>query len=398
MIELLIFLALLALGVPITLFVLECLLGLVARKAQTEHAPPTPTTPIRAKLLMPAHNEASVIGKTLSELAPHLTEFDELIVIADNCSDNTAEIVRAQGFKVIERQHDTDRGKGFALDFGLQHIKRCEDDIPEVVVIVDADCFLKPHALAWLKYQAFTTQRTAQAKYLMLRGSVERIPVKISEFAFKVKNQIRLKGLDVLGLPVPLTGTGMAFPWQAIAEAQLATGDIVEDMRLGVELAERGEGARYCEQAMVYSYFPQSEAAEKTQRERWEHGHLNTLKTFVPRLFKRALQHQSPTALGMMVDLLIPPLSLLVLLLGGSAILLTMGALVFGTWGLASLAWIYLSALLFVIVLVWHYHGQDILSAEECMHIPFYVLSKIAVYISYMVRKQTKWIRTERDS
>lgn len=402
MIHFLIFVLLVFTGIPVLMFILECLLGLklpVGLSLKDPLKQPLPKLPeeLTTAILMPAHNEASVIEETLEKLKPHLSSQDQVVVVADNCSDNTAELVRKFGFTAIERSSETERGKGYALDYGLRYLKQQDAGPPDIVVIVDADCLLADNALLWLKHSVLKYQRPAQAKYLMLRGEVDRIAVKVSEFAFKVKNEIRLRGLHALHLPVPLTGTGMAFPWEALAEAQLATGDIVEDMRLGVELAESGRGARYCDEAMVYSYFPTSEAAEKTQRERWEHGHLNTLRQYVPRLLKSSIKHKQIAAFGMMLDLLIPPLSLFVMLIAALSAGLFVLAIFIGGWAYVALAWCYLFGIVATVILVWHMHGRHILSAQECLHIPVYAISKIVVYVAYMVRKQTKWIRTERD-
>ncbi len=383
----------LLLAFPTIMFVLECLLGLHYR---TKHENSLSADEISAAVLVPAHNEALVIAKTLENLKTQLGPTDKVVVVADNCSDDTAEIVRQYGFTALERSSDTERGKGYALAFGMEHLKSLETH-PDVVVIVDADCLLEDNAFALLKTRVIAWRRPVQACYLMLSGDVDRLAVKVSEFAFMVKNKIRLRGLARMRMPVPLTGTGMAFPWKAISEAQLATGDIVEDMRLGVELAEKGMGARYCDEALVYSYFPTSEAAEATQRERWEHGHLSTLRQFAPRLLKRAIKDRSIEAFGMMLDLIIPPLTLLILVIGGAWLVFLAYGFVSGSWMFFEVSTHYLTALLFSILLTWFCHAQHILSAKALVHIPIYMFSKIAIYIAYVVRKQTKWIRTDRD-
>jgi cellulose synthase/poly-beta-1,6-N-acetylglucosamine synthase-like glycosyltransferase len=99
-----------------------------------------------------------VIGSTLEKLTPALKKQDRLLVVADNCNDATAEIARARGATVIER-HDIERkGKGYALDYGLQFI---ESDPPDVVVIIDADCTVYEDAIALMQ--------PIQATYLMIR-------------------------------------------------------------------------------------------------------------------------------------------------------------------------------------------------------------------------------------
>src|SRR5262249_7121868 len=136
----------------------------------------------------------------------------------------------------------------------------------------------------------------------------------LSAFAFQYKNVVRPLGLDWLGLPCLLTGTGMAFPWPALRDAHLASGNIVEDMKLGVDLALAGHPAKLCPLARVSGELPSGRDAAVTQRTRWEHGHLQTLLTQAPRLVLASLRQWRPSLLGLALELSVPPLSLLLLL------------------------------------------------------------------------------------
>ena len=379
-------------AIPVTTFTFEILLGVFNSK-NSKVSPSTES--ISSVILVPAHNEEEVIEKTLESIKEQLNDNDEVVVVADNCSDKTAEIVRQFNFIALERTNLEDRGKGYALDFGIQYI--IERNIePDVVTIIDADCLLEPNALSELKRASQRRNAPVQSCYLMLRGEQDRLSIKISEFAFMVKNKIRLRGLSRLGCPVPLTGTGMTFPWETIKKAKLATGDIVEDMRLGVELVEQGKGPTYCDSARVYSYFPTSEKAEKTQNERWEHGHLSTITRFVPRLLKHSLFHFSYKSLGSALDLLVPPLSLLIILIFALA---SVGFFlsIFIDVGIAARILVsYLFVILLAVLIAWVFHGRKILAVKDFTYIPIYIASKIGLYLKFFYDKQTKWIRTDR--
>ncbi|MDP2231988.1 glycosyltransferase family 2 protein, partial [Methylotenera sp.] len=88
-------------------------------------------------VIIPAHNEQVLIQSTITSVLSQLNQDDRLIVVADNCTDATASIARAAGAEVVERFNLQERGKGYALDFGVRH---CAQNPPEVVIIVDADC------------------------------------------------------------------------------------------------------------------------------------------------------------------------------------------------------------------------------------------------------------------
>lgn len=117
---------------------------------------------------------------------------------------------------------------------------------------------------------AAATQRPQQAVYLMT-ALVEAAGPKqqLSAFAFLLKNWVRPPGLYRLGLPCLLTGSGMAFPWQLLQRMPLATSNIVEDMKLGLDLACAGHPLQLCPQALITSELPASSQAARKQRSRW---------------------------------------------------------------------------------------------------------------------------------
>ena len=101
----------------------------------------------RLAILVPAHNESAVIADTLASLLPQLAEGDRLLVVADNCTDDTAGIAMAAGSEVIKRTDSERRGKGYALDYGVRHLAQKP---PEVLIIVDADCRVTAQTIEWL--------------------------------------------------------------------------------------------------------------------------------------------------------------------------------------------------------------------------------------------------------
>jgi cellulose synthase/poly-beta-1,6-N-acetylglucosamine synthase-like glycosyltransferase len=119
-------------------------------------------------------------------------------------------------------------------------------------------------------------------------------------------------------LPCLLTGTGMAFPWRVLRKATLASGNIVEDIQLGLDLACAGFPPRLCPAARVQGVLPCGRAAAFRQRTRWEHGHLATLLTQVPRLLWQAVRRCQPALLGLALELSVPPQAILVLMVSGA--------------------------------------------------------------------------------
>ena len=385
------------LSIPLIVVGSQCLLAIVTRKQKSD-APVSIEPNITYKILIPAHNEAGIIGKTLAKLIPELPDStpQNVVLVADNCNDATAAIAASYGIKVLIRQDIAQRGKGFALDFGIQNLKNNQP--PQVLVIMDADCETTKASLTTLINLVASKNRPAQMTYLMRLVENASIKQKIAGFAWLLKNKIRLAAMTQLGFPIVLTGTGMAFPWAVFDTVKLGHSNIVEDMQLGIDCAVNGHPVLFCSQAIVYSDFPEQSTAELSQRTRWEHGHIQTIVQQLPFLIKEVWRQKNWQLFALAMDIGVPPLSLQILIsLSGLALL-------------ATFAWVLSNATAFLILLlsftyfatmligVWWYFGQTYLSARELFGIPLYVLSKLSIYVGYIFKRQKEWVRTDRDT
>jgi len=349
----------------------------------------------RIAVLVPAHNEEAGVAATIASVLPQLTGADRLLVVADNCNDATASVASTAGAEVRERSDLSQRGKGYALDFGV----RClADNPPDVLIIVDADCIVTSGAIDQLARKAMLTSMPVQALYLMHAPAGSSPMKRVSEFAWTVKNLARPLGYHRLGLPCQLMGAGMAFPWSAISTASLANGHIVEDLKLGIDLAIKGTPPVFYPHAMVYSTFPASMAGAQTQRTRWEHGHLSMMLSEAPKMLSEGIRQRNIGVIAMALDLCVPPVALLMLLV----IALFSGALLFGLvtdvlWPLA-LSAVVPCVLGSAILLSWWRYGRQILSAQHLGMAMVYMLAKIPLYLKFLVSRQVEWVRSKRDS
>src|SRR5581483_1926673 len=106
----------------------------------------------------------------------------------------------------------------------------------------------------------------------------------VSALAILLRNRVRPQGLHRLGFPCHLTGSGMAFPWRVLRDAPETGANLVEDLVMGIELALRDRPPLSCPAVEIRSELPQGREAGMKQRRRWEHGQLETLTRYVPRL------------------------------------------------------------------------------------------------------------------
>lgn len=345
-------------------------------------------------VLIPAHNEQLGIGATLDSLRTQLNASDRIVVIADNCQDETAAVARNYGAIAIERTDTVKRGKSYALDYGIRYLEK--NTPPDVVIIVDADCLVQAESLQRLATLAVAKHRPIQALYLMYSPPNAGLKTKIAEFAWAIKNWARALGFHRLGLPCQLMGTGMAFPWALIQQANLASGHIVEDLKLGLELAGNRTPPLFCPEALVTSVFPINQEGVKSQRTRWEHGHLAMIAE-APALLFKSLATLNIGMFALALDMCVPPLALLTLIVLALALvgllLASITHMAFpGLW--AAGLFMLLGA---TVLLGWLKFGRSILSLASLGYAPIYMLGKIPLYCKFLVRRQVEWVRSKRD-
>jgi cellulose synthase/poly-beta-1,6-N-acetylglucosamine synthase-like glycosyltransferase len=376
--------------VPIAVLTIEVVAAVCGRRMVFS----TSGTRTPVAILIPAHNEEGGISATLRSITPQLEEHDRLIVVADNCTDGTKHLAEAEGAEVVSRTNLEKRGKGFALDFGLRYLK---SNPPDIVVVVDADCRVTPGAIDLLAKVCADYRRPVQALYLMRNQQNPRLRMRIAEFAWIVKNLVRPMGLGKLGLPCQLMGSGMAFPWMSISSMDLADGHIVEDMKLGLDLARLGVPPVFCPEALVLSEFPTHEQGIKDQRTRWEHGHLGIILSEAPRVFFRGLKQMDFSLVALALDLCVPPLALLLMLVS----VFWLAAVIFfaATGYRAPLVIMSSASVIFglAVLTAWASHGRRIISFSSLLSASVYPLWKIPMYVQFVFSRQSKWVRSKRD-
>ena len=388
----------LLLALPAGLLCLQLAAALWPRRAQRPPAVP-PAAPPRPRLtvLVPAHNEESGIALTLASIQQQLAPGDDLLVIADNCSDHTAEIAFSMGAAVTLRHDPRQRSKAAALVHGLRHLA-ATGMRPELLILVDADCWLDQHALDHLAARCVATAAPVQALYLMHAAPCAGPARRAAAFAWRVKNHLRALGRHRLGMPCQLSGSGMAFPAALLAPTLLDRSGLVEDLELGLALAAQGHAPAFCAQAVVHSLFPDRDSAAQTQRTRWEHGHLHLIRRDGARHLWRSLRRRDWPYAALAWDLCVPPLSLLLML--GS---LANGALLLAC-ALSGAAWPWLLAtlpfalLLIALLAAWHVHGRDLFSARQLLwRVPVAMLGKLPLYLRFLRHRQREWIASVRE-
>ena len=370
-------------------FLIEVLAGLPGLR--TAHSEPREAS---AVIVVPAHDEAEVIGETLRLLKGSLSPGMSVLVVADNCTDSTAEAARAMSVDVLERYDTERRGKGFALAFVADHLR---SDPPDIFVVMDADCAIDQPSLQALVESAHASRGPAQAVNLLRPDRSAPPLVQLSNFAFVLKNLVRQRGLQRLAGRVHLTGTGMAMPFGLFHISGDTRSSIVEDLALGLDLADAGHPPRLIANAFVWSGSA-SEQGTLVQRRRWEGGFLATSLRQGPKEAWHGLVRGKPRAVLAGLDLMVPPLALFAVL--NVAALLLAAALVFASgaaWWPVIVQFVLLALALVAVLVAWAREGRDFISLGVLARLPLYVLWKVPMYLGLARRGTPKeWLRTGR--
>jgi cellulose synthase/poly-beta-1,6-N-acetylglucosamine synthase-like glycosyltransferase len=188
----------------------------------------------------------------------------------------------------------------------------------------------------------------------------------------------------------------MAVPWNCISRVGLASGELVEDLKLGIDLASAGKAPVFCPQALVVSEFPTSMGATRSQRKRWEHGHLG-LMLRIPGLLFRSLTSLNTGLLALALDLCVPPLALLLLLI--AAVWSACALFYFSTALALPILLASFAAILFTssVLLAWGRYGRRIVPMRGlAMALP-YALGKLPLYAKFLFARQSDWVRSKRN-
>ena|SRR5690242_10616174 len=310
-----------ALAVPVAYLVVVTFAALLAarRRARMPHAadPLASADPARLPriaVLVPAHDEELLIGRLLDSLArlTYPRACRDVYVVADNCADRTAEIVRAIGWAHVYERHDTARrGKGYALQDLLSRMETA-GNVYDAYVIVDADAVVDAHYLDHLAAAILRGARALQGQNTVL-NTLDAPSTVLRWLALTLMNHVRPLGRNGLGASATLTGNGMcltrdllrAHPWQAHGAT--------EDYQYYLTLVTAGERVRYVPEAVVRSEMPATFAQMRTQDVRWESQAPEQRRAGAAwALLAGALRQRDPVRLDALLELIAPPLSPLV--------------------------------------------------------------------------------------
>jgi cellulose synthase/poly-beta-1,6-N-acetylglucosamine synthase-like glycosyltransferase len=351
----------------------------------------------RFAVLVPAHDEEAVIARTLRSLLTldYPRDLYTVQVIADNCTDRTADLARACGAIVHERTDPDQRGKGYALRWLFGRLL-ADPRSGEAFVVVDADSVVNPGFLRALDghlrrgavvIQGFDTVLNPDASW----GTALRY------VAFALLHYLRPLGRLVFHGSAGLKGNGMCFSRAVLDGTDWGAFSVTEDLQFHLDLLLSGRPVTFAPDAVVWAEMPPSMKAAHAQNVRWETGRLQMVRDYVPRLLSAALRRRSLILFDAALENLIPPFSIM----AAGGVLCLVGALLWGAPGAIALALFILGgqAVYTLVGLVLVHAPARIYLA--LIYAPFYVVWKLILWLGIAIQKKrrpTEWVRTARSS
>jgi len=355
------------------------------------------TRDVRLAIIVPAHNEEAGLPATLeSLLACHEPPAPaDIVVIADNCTDNTAAVARAHGAKVLERRDRGKRGKGFALDHAFRHLEDPDRAGLQhaAYAVVDADTRVDPNFCQALRRAFASGADACQCVYRVGNADANQ-RTRLQNIAFLAINLLRPTGRARLGLSAGILGTGFALRADVVRALPYNSFSIVEDLEYHLRLVRAGYQVRFLEESAVWSDMPVSGAAARSQRARWEGGRLRLIRENAPALGAEIITRGRLSLVEPLLDLLLLPLSyhvLLLALLTGLAAL--SGGLVFA-YALAALGVVVMHVALAMVM-----GGAGLRDWQALVKAPFLLAWKLANLPAILraAAGGAEWKRTSRS-
>ncbi|MFC4279116.1 glycosyltransferase family 2 protein [Achromobacter aloeverae] len=383
----------LLLALPVTL---ACVyLGVLTLLSARPAPMPPSTRRLRFDVLVPAHNETAVITRTVGSLLALDWPADRfrVIVIADNCDDDTAALARAAGARVIERANADLRGKGYALEYGVEESGR--DGYGDAVVVIDADSVVSPNLLEACATRLEQGAEAVQVHYGVLNPD-DSWRTRMIAIAYAAFHAVRSRARERLRVSCGLRGNGMCLSRALLQRHPMRVFSMAEDLEYGIQLGLGGVRVWYADEAAANAEFLSSEQGSRSQRQRWEGGRFAVVRAYAGRLLMQGLRRRDRVSFELGLDLLLFPLGYVGLQIGVLLLLSAVAAI----WLPAMLGWTWLALALLLILVLHTLRGWQLTSLGprallDLARVPFFIAWKLFVLLRY--KRNKAWVKTTRE-
>ncbi|MBE7032214.1 MAG: glycosyltransferase [Ruminococcaceae bacterium] len=256
----------------------------------------------RFALLVAAHNEESVIGELVESLKglDYPADKFDIFVVADNCTDKTAQVAANAGATVWERFNTEKRGKGYAMEFAFEKLFAMENT-QEYFCVFDADNLVEKDFLAQMNSKINEGYSAVQG-YLDSKNPTDNWLTFSYSLWYWINNRVAQLSRGNLGLGCRLGGTGFAVSSELIREYGWGATCLAEDTEFTLKLALSDIKVGWAHNAVVFDEKPRQLGTSIHQRQRWMQGLSEVATRFVKPLFEKGIKERSASALHMLMN------------------------------------------------------------------------------------------------
>ena len=273
-------------------------------------------------MILPAHNESAVIGSLIESLQAldYPKELYDIYVIADNCTDNTAQIAKDLGAIVYERFDEKKKTKGFAMQWFLnQKIKENADY--DAFCVFDADNVVDKNFLNAMNKKLCQGEEIVQGYRDIKNPADSWISAGYALFYWMMNRFYHLARYN-LGLSPLINGTGFMVDFNLIKPTGWDTITLTEDIEFSLKNIAKGRKLGWATYAIVYDEQPTEFKQSWSQRSRWTVGHLQCMKYYTKDLADGVIEHRTLMNFdGLLYLMGIPMMIVTFLLLGINTII-----------------------------------------------------------------------------
>lgn len=340
-------------------------------------------------IVIPAYNESEGITECIVNVKASVskTHACDVVVIADNCFDDTAKKAIKAGARVLVRQDEIKRGKGYALDYAFKILLSEHFDY---FLVIDADSRIDEDVISEFQYAFAQGFDALQCRYRI--ANPDQSPrARLQYIAWLAFNELRLLGREKLNLSVGILGNGFVLSRHVLETVPYEASSIAEDMEYHLSLVAAGFKVHFLDTACVYSDAPNQNNNAAQQRTRWEGGRFRLLIDRVPLLCLAVLRGKW-NLLEPLFELLLLPLAYHVLLL---LLTLLLPVAILQWYAGISLLLVFLHVLIAILIA-----GGGLKEFKVLATVPLYMLWKITLLPRLWMnsRRNTAWERTDREN
>jgi len=259
-------------------------------------------------IVLHTHNKEKAISGSLYSMSGFVypKNMYDLIVVADNCTDNSAQVARSLGAIVLERTDTKKRGKGYALKWAFDQILQWDKQY-EAIIIFDSDSYVSGNYLEVMNYYLEKGSEVIQGSDLPIQKSGEWNS-QAAGFGFILDRHLKPMGKKVLGFDMRFYGSGVCISIDILHRLPELIWSLKKEVEFGLRLLLDGVKIDFAPEACVWTQKTSNLKNGDPEFKQWKVDGYTTIRKYAPKLLVASIRKRSFRYLDTLIDLITPPL------------------------------------------------------------------------------------------